>query len=662
MKIKSVYVSSFGNLKNLSLDFTDGLNTVKEENGWGKSTLAAFIKCAFYGINDSKRSVADNERIKYRPWNSTEKFGGNVVFCRDGKTYRIERYFGNKQSEDTVRLFDDETGREFTNNKDLGNRLFDIDEEGFFSTTYLSQKDLEIKSNSSLTAKFDSNGESDAEESFEKALSSVETKKKRYKADRGGSGIIADLNAEIYRKDEELAAATQSAEVVSSLKTKLAELEKKGVELKNESDRFAGLLKESGRAEALGLKRENLKAYREELKETLDRKKSFDDILCGNNVTEEDLSACEEGVREVRALTARKTELESVIAEKPTVPVKRSVIKPILPFILAGLSLAFGIVSVFAINLIFGVALIALGAISAGIYAFIYFKDRRKNPRATGAIIDAEEDELKKIIGRIKDYTDGLETFFSRFDLGDGSFDLKLEKIRSAVLGGAEAKGKAEKLRIRIAELSEELERSSFSGERLDGIKIREDLKRTNDELNAVVGEVSRTRAQIGFNEERAERLSAIKEEKDEIAERLIQAKEEYEILSLTAEYLKKADENLKKKYRAPLQESLDKYISMLAGDRIKAAIDIDLKVSVVFGGRNFEVDYMSKGYKNLIDICKRFALVEVLFKKEKPFMILDDPFTNLDEDRIAAGAALLKKLSEEYQIIYLVCHDSRKI
>ena len=70
MKLVKCYVASFGKLQNFTYDFNSELNTIKEENGWGKSTLATFIKSMFYGLNDSKRNVAENERVKYRPWGS----------------------------------------------------------------------------------------------------------------------------------------------------------------------------------------------------------------------------------------------------------------------------------------------------------------------------------------------------------------------------------------------------------------------------------------------------------------------------------------------------------------------------------------------------------------------------------------------------------------
>ena len=50
------------------------------------------------------------------------------------------------------------------------------------------------------------------------------------------------------------------------------------------------------------------------------------------------------------------------------------------------------------------------------------------------------------------------------------------------------------------------------------------------------------------------------------------------------------------------------------------------------------------------------------LHPKEKPFLVLDDPFVNLDEEKMAHGNELFGKISGEYQILYFTCHASRNI
>ena len=114
MKLIECYVSSFGKLKNYKYNFNDNLNVINEQNGFGKTTLSIFIKSMFYGLEDSRRSVEENERKKYKPWNSTEKFGGYVIFEKNGTQYKLERFFGSKESEDDGKLTELSTGKIFT--------------------------------------------------------------------------------------------------------------------------------------------------------------------------------------------------------------------------------------------------------------------------------------------------------------------------------------------------------------------------------------------------------------------------------------------------------------------------------------------------------------------------------------------------------------------
>lgn len=56
MKLIKCHIENFGKLSDFTYDFTDGCNTVCEENGWGKSTLAAFLRVMLFGFrNEGKR-------------------------------------------------------------------------------------------------------------------------------------------------------------------------------------------------------------------------------------------------------------------------------------------------------------------------------------------------------------------------------------------------------------------------------------------------------------------------------------------------------------------------------------------------------------------------------------------------------------------------------
>ena len=56
MKLIKCHIENFGKLSDFTYDFTDGCNTVCEGNGWGKSTLAAFLRVMLFGFrNEGKR-------------------------------------------------------------------------------------------------------------------------------------------------------------------------------------------------------------------------------------------------------------------------------------------------------------------------------------------------------------------------------------------------------------------------------------------------------------------------------------------------------------------------------------------------------------------------------------------------------------------------------
>ena len=50
MKLIELYIENFGGLSRYSLKFQDGMTVIEEPNGFGKTTLAEFIRAMFYGF------------------------------------------------------------------------------------------------------------------------------------------------------------------------------------------------------------------------------------------------------------------------------------------------------------------------------------------------------------------------------------------------------------------------------------------------------------------------------------------------------------------------------------------------------------------------------------------------------------------------------------
>ncbi len=664
MKLLNCYISSFGKLQNFSYNFSDGLNTIIEDNGWGKSTFATFIKAMFYGINSTKRSVAENERIKYKPWNSTQRFGGYIEFLWGDNHYKIERFFGAKEAEDTVRLFDVKTGKEFTNTENLGKRIFEIDEDGFLSTTYFSQKDFEIKSNSSLTAKFNSVCDVQNTEAFDKALLKLEDKAKTYKY-RGDKGLIADTKREIADIDYEIERTIKSAQTASLIKTEVVALEKEVDQLKQTTSKLTEQVAKASELEGLKAKKvhyDQLLADRNQMILQLDKSKK---ILNGNDISRDDVNnflVCNQDLltasTNVKILSSDIENLKNTTENKPKQNKKFNLLL-ILPLflILAGIGcMAFNAI-------ILGIILLAVSIVLATVLLAIKNKSSKEQPATNlSEIINEKQTQLNKYLELEKEISNRIDSFIARFNVGgyqDRYFALSL--IINAIAEKEKLTETLNSIEQKIIDLN--VNKDNFEKIKdctLDITLIKNQLQNYQLEYTRKSSLLADKRASLLTHENYANTIIDLQSKREDLTQQLQAYVENYKVLTATIDYLKTADQTLKVKYRAPLQNSLNKYLTLITESDIKAQIDIDLVVSVEEVDGRKSTDYYSKGYQNLFEICKRFALTDVLFTKEKPFIILDDPFYNLDDKKITQAIKLIESLSKEYQIIYFVCHQSR--
>ncbi len=666
MKLVKCYVSSFGKLKDFTCDFSSDLNVIKEDNGWGKSTLATFIKVMFYGLNGSaKRNISDNERKKYRPWNSTEKFGGYVQFVWGQDEFVLERYFGLKEAEDTVKLSSVKTGKTFSNTDNLGKRIFEIDEEGFMSTTYLSQKDFEIKSNPSLTAKFNSVCEVSDDDAFLNALTKLEQKAKSYKYS-GDRGLIADAKREIYAVDEDIEKAKHAETVAQTLRSECEQLKAETEELKRQTATLTEKVAVAGKAEAVKVKRQRLSQLNAQ-KEQLDNQiANVNNLLGGKTFSQQSIEQAENDEKEIIAISSKMKLIEEEIVLAQSVEEKK---KPepknkqiISCAIISALFLIEGLSTVW-FNPVLGALGLVLFAITAVLLSVIAFGGKKNKGQAQ------EQMFLQKRIEKLREYSlecDGykqrVNAFLAGCNLQSGiTYGQAISQIKFGV-------EKLSSYQKEYASVQKEIEQliAQIGGESEQNTDDLATLKKQLEVVQSAYSEKSSALAikQANYKryEEFAESLSDFTDKKEVLLNNLETYKKEHEVTLKTIEFLKCADDNLKTKYRAPLQDSLNKYLALIDGGKTNAKIDIDLLVTIEEKVGSISTEYYSKGYQNLFEICKRFALTDVLFTGEKPFIILDDPFYNLDDEKLKNALDLIKKLSSEYQIIYFICHESRSV
>ena len=192
--------------------------------------------------------------------------------------------------------------------------------------------------------------------------------------------------------------------------------------------------------------------------------------------------------------------------------------------------------------------------------------------------------------------------------------------------------------------------------EKIDTNTITKQLSEKNELL-------SRKKDEIANDELEIEKIDIYNNEIIELKEKLQELKYKYKIVDETIKSIKEAEETLKHKYIEPMLNKFNQYSSML-GKIINKEInmDSDYNLSVIHNGKEKNYRHLSSGQLSLCALCYRLAIIDNIFKEDKPFIIMDDIFVNLDENNLIKAIELLKKLSNQRQIIYFTCHESRNI
>ena len=233
MKIKSIYISAFGGVKDLKLDLNDSFNVIYGENENGKTTVMSFIKMMFYGSDRAKGDLAKSPRKKYTPWDNSQ-MAGSIEFEKDGKNYRLERIFGESNSTDKVTLINTDLGTRETVSADIGTKLLGLSSAAFERSIFIGQfgfpennANAEGEINSKLS-NLALTGEEDA--SFDEVYKRLEKAKLALASKSGRAGEYDKNLASLKALNDALLKANETQEKINfgNLKAKeiIAEIEK----------------------------------------------------------------------------------------------------------------------------------------------------------------------------------------------------------------------------------------------------------------------------------------------------------------------------------------------------------------------------------------------------------------------------------------------------
>lgn len=640
IKLKKIYISSFGKLKNFTLDFTDGLNEIREENGYGKSTVAAFVKAMFFGFGKGgSRSVAENARKKYTPWQSDGKFGGYVVFDKDGKRYKASRYFGKTSASDEFSLYDGDDKPCGDYGEDLGETLFDISADGFERCLYIPQNGIEVKAGDSIRKKLHRLVE-DTDDSGDYLAASKRLED--YKNSLISAGRTRNLSekakaeAALEEARREMWAAVHAGQEAEALEVAARQNDDEARQLRQ---RLAAIKQKQKAADEQRAVDMGKREAERRAKEQFDRAVRRRDALLEKHADVDD-----------GYVAALKSKTDRYYAAKEKVAASRVQSGgsggrfAVVAAVCALLVVISAVVAVVAADTLGTVGVLALAAVALAaicVAAVTYCREKAKKhacEKRYAEMRQAEETclmlekELKNRFAAHKIYEDNF--YASLTTLARDRADLKaaLEEMRLMDGQGTEkADILAEDYREEIVALEKRLSDIVYNG----GV-MREKCR--------VLREKADGAKDISVRQAACE---------DAVAE----AERKAALVMKAAECLTKAKENLSKAFMPAIRAAFERYISDITGGRFNgAAVDDEFQLRLEEKGDKRDFGYFSKGIADLSMFCLRLALIDVMYGDDAPFLLLDDPFVNLDEDNLDGAKAIIKRRAEKSQVIYFTC------
>ncbi|MDO5403069.1 MAG: AAA family ATPase, partial [Eubacteriales bacterium] len=554
MHIVECYVENFGKLHKYRYNADCGLNVMCEGNGGGKTTLAAFIRAMFYGMpaTRTRKTLDEAERKKYKPWQAG-LWGGYLSFEKDKKQYRIERTFSDRDSQDTFRLLDMETGLicgDYSRN--IGEEIFGIDRAGFCSSIYITSSDLKLSLNDSLSARIGGcTVDADDINNYDRAVTILNNQYKRY-GKNGKPHVQQEL--EQLRADYEQKKAQYEA--------------LKLVTLPPEQETYPQW---KLTAEQMG------------------RLEWLDDFFGAGVPAKEQLKKYEDILTECR----KHIKTDSLNKQY------NNWLIPVLSALMVFVSAAFALYNIFHIQL---AASQAVSFLMAGLVFYIINSclGRRKDAGKDRG----QAQKRSEMLGQV-------ECFLDSFGLKNAyAYNNEADRVEQCV----SKLGYLDKLRMEYEYLSEK------------ELDYRQAVKQLRQKE-------AQHEQDIYFRErqELSEKLHGLEIRLHELEGDYDEAKRQMQINEKTRMMLEKSRNELLAGYLHGVRQYFAKYMNMFDSQlAARLSFDVDFNASVEENGILRELDYYSQGYKDIVRLCQRLAITEALFQKEKPFIILDDPFVNL--------------------------------
>lgn len=622
MKIVNVSVVAFGKLQSVNLSFNSGVNVLQNKNAFGKTTFAAFVRAMLYGLNYSYTKEGDervNDVTRYCPWGFGGKFGGSMTVEHNGATYRIERFFGGTARAEVLSVTNESTGAAVDVSGGVGEYFLGLTADSYDRSTYFPQEAVELATNENLDGRLANLVDS---ADYDKVQEKLLAYRRQKRAGRGVGGTIAQLDNEIFDLQRKL----HEAELAENTQARNAEQH-----AANEAQ-----------LQQLNARKCDIQRQLEEVKRNI--------VL--NSPTEEQLAAKQRLMDAKLALTKYPQDLVADrqhvvalgdrIAQTPRHPNVQKASPKWWLVVLAAVLILGGAGLCFAgkIPLLIGGGILVV--VGAALLAVALLSARNKGVET---LQSTEWDELvtdyMRIVGKYvdvagKDYEEAARLFWQYF--ADYERDCRVYQTVES-LTPSMPNGDVAALNARERELTSQLAAVTSEIQRI--YRMQGSLE------NAVQNAQVADRAEIEDKILNAQQAKAVEEQKFATAERV-------------SALLTQAKENLSGGYLPKLKTRVSQLVDFVTNGQYEVSLDGKFAIRIRENGQTKQLSCFSRGVREIVLLCFRVALSELLYDGAVPLVVVDDAFVNYDEDNFVRATALLKELATKCgtQVIYFTCHN----
>ncbi|MDD6608685.1 MAG: AAA family ATPase [Subdoligranulum variabile] len=571
MKLIRCHIENFGVLSDFDFSFAEGLTTICQSNGFGKSTFAAFIKAMFYGFpRTGARNIVENERKRYDPWQGG-KYGGYLEFEVQDVSYRVTRYFGKTAAKDTFSLLDLTNRRPSTRfSEKLGEELFQLDADSFARSTYA---DL-----------------------HEKKLAAEDE--------------LREIDAKIHAKNEEIQAMFERYYPHDTYRDDFVK------RLRDSLSKYQRLTEE---ARTVSAKRDDLKARIED-----DRSKIIP-VLHRYYPIElpKDLR---QGIRtlsgEVTAYNDLKAKKKAMLDgnakyQERADALKASICKILLTYKALDQALPYDT-------------------------CLQNLRKRFDRYKEASERVTHYTQELENSTSRKNQANAEVQKFLQKYQLSDDTpeniIDYADDDIRSRE-ATKKALGEAQRnLNIFLKENpGVEADVIDIDNDLADPEVLQESEKQLQNMIDGIEAELRDLRQERDRIRRSVENIPAWEDRMARLQNEQEEDERKCALADQTLALLSQAKDNLANSYVGRVERGFESYANTLMGDQLgDVMVDRDLHLYIDEKGAAREVGSFSAGTVDCIMLCMRLSLVDALFGDEKPFLILDDPFVNLDDEHMS--------------------------